>query len=132
MTRRLRAMTLEQLSDALPGELPVGRDCAADIESQNLALMMEYLVERANQKTRERGAEQPDQDPGEARNAAALRDEGKRRLVSLEGILKDLLKVSSVSGLCPHSFQILAILPDFWVTCARTLCCSGPAVSFST
>ena len=93
----MRAMTLEHLSDAFPGESPVGRDCIEDIESQNLALMMEYLVERANQKTRERGAEQPGQDPGEARNAAAVREEGKRRLVALEGILKDLLKVSSVS-----------------------------------
>ena len=52
-------MNLETLSDPLPGESPAGKDCEPQIQSQNLALMSEYLVERSLQKGRERAAEQP-------------------------------------------------------------------------
>ena len=90
-------MSLESLSAPLPGESPAGEDCESEIQSQNFALMSEYLVERAIQKARERSADIPDLDEGETRNAAALREDGRRRLISLEGILKDVLKLSSVN-----------------------------------
>ena len=90
-------MNLATLCDPLPGESPAGKDCEPQIQSQNLALMTEYLVERSLQKGRERAAEQPDLEEGEARNTAALRDDGKRRLTSLEGILKDVLKSGNVN-----------------------------------
>lgn len=91
-------MSLESLSDPLPGEAPVGEDCEPEIQSQNFALMTEYLVERAIQKARDRAAEAPGLEEGEARNAAALREDGRRRLTSLEGILKDVLKLASVNA----------------------------------
>lgn len=91
-------MSLESLSDPLPGEAPVGEDCETEIQSQNFALMTEYLVERAIQKARDRTAEAPGLEEGEARNAAALREDGRRRLTSLEGILKDVLKLASVNA----------------------------------
>ena len=90
-------MSIERLSDPLPGESPAGEDCESDIQSQNFALMTEYLVERAIQKGRERAADIPGLDEGEARNAAALREDGRRRLTSLEGILKDVLRLSNVN-----------------------------------
>lgn len=90
-------MTLENLSEPFPGDAPAGEDCELEIQGQNFALMSEYLVERVLQKGRERAAEQIDLEEGEARNTEAMRDDGKRRLTSLEGILKDVLKTSSVN-----------------------------------
>lgn len=90
-------MSLESLSDPLSGESPAGEDCESEIQSQNFALMTEYLVERAVQKGRERAADAPGLDEGEARNAAALREDGKLRLANLEGILKDVLRLSAVN-----------------------------------
>ena len=91
-------MSLESLSDPLPGAVPVGEDCEPEIQSQNFALMTEYLVERAIQKARERTAEAPGLEENEARNAASLREDGRRRLTSLESILKDVLKLASVNA----------------------------------
>lgn len=90
-------MALENLSDPLPGESPAGQDCESEIQSQNLGLMTEYLVARAVQKVRERAADASYSDQGEALNAAAQRDEGKTHIASLEGILKDVLKLSSIN-----------------------------------
>lgn len=90
-------MNLESLSDPLSAELPAGQDCDSDIQSQNFALMTEYLVERAIQKARERAADAAGLDEGEARNTAALREDGRRRLITLEGILKDVLKLANVN-----------------------------------
>ena len=90
-------MSLEHLSVAMTGERPVGEDCEIEIQTQNFALMTEYLVERVLQKGRERAAEQRDLEESELRNASANRDDGRRRLTSLEAILKDVLKVSSVN-----------------------------------
>ena len=90
-------MSLESLSDPLSGEAPTGEDCEPEIQSQNFALMTEYLVERALQKARERAAEAPGLEEAEARNAAALREDGRRRMTSLEGILKDVLKLANVN-----------------------------------
>ena len=90
-------MSLEHLSVAMTGERPVGEDCEIEIQTQNFALMTEYLVERVLQKARERAAEQRDLEESELRNAEVNREDGRRRLTSLEAILKDVLKVSSVN-----------------------------------
>ena len=91
-------MSIESLADPVSEESPVGQDCAPDIQTWNLELMDEYLVERARQRGRERFAEQDGLVEAEARNAEAVRDEGKRRLASLEGILKDVMKTSAVNA----------------------------------
>ena len=91
-------MSFEILSDPLPGESAVGSDCQSEIHAQNLPLLVEYLVERALQKSRERQAESPSLEEAEQRDAIAQRDDGKRRLGSLDAILKDVLNVSSVSA----------------------------------
>lgn len=90
-------MDLEGLSQPLPGELAVGEDCEREIHAQNFLLMTEYLVERALQKGRDRAAERSGLEDGEARNADAVRDEGRRKLISLEGILKDVMKVTNIN-----------------------------------
>ena len=90
-------MSLEHLSLAVSGEKPVGEDCESKIQSENFALMTEYLVERTLQKGRERASEQSGLEEAEVRNAEANRDDGKRRINSLEAILKDVLKVSSIN-----------------------------------
>lgn len=90
-------MNLEHLSLAMTGDRPVGEDCEIEIQAQNFALMTEYLVERVLQKARERAAEQRDLEESELRNAEVNREDGRRRLTSLEAILKDVLKVSSVN-----------------------------------
>lgn len=90
-------MNLEHLSVPLAGEKPVGEECESEVQSQNFGLMTEYLVERTLQKGRERAAEDRALDEAEARNAAASRDDGKRRLTSLESILKDVLKASTIN-----------------------------------
>ena len=98
---------LKNLTDPLSGDLPAGHDCQFEIQSQNFALMGEYLVERAVQKGRDRAANAPDLADGEARNAAAMREDGRRRLVSLDGILKDVLRQSAV-----NTEQVAAVLRD--------------------
>lgn len=91
-------MNLDTLLEPFPGELPVGEDCEVDIQAKNLPLLTQYLVERTLQKSRERQADRSDMDEAESRNARDQRDDGKRLLVSLESILKDVLKVASVSA----------------------------------
>ena len=91
-------MSLESLSEPIVGESPVGEDCQPEIQGQNLPLMTEYLVERALQKGRERLLEQTGLDEAAMREAATQRDDGRRRLVSLENILKDVLKGSTVNA----------------------------------
>ena len=98
---------LKSLSEPLFGDLPAGHDCQSEIQSQNFALMGEYLVERAVQKGRDRAANSSDLGDGEARNAAAVRDDGRRRLASLDGILKDVLRQSAV-----NTEQVAAVLRD--------------------
>ena len=98
---------LKNLSEPLSGDLPAGHDCQSEIQSQNFALMGEYLVERAVQKGRDRAANAPDLGDSEARNAAAMREDGRRRLASLDGILKDVLRQSAV-----NTEQVAAELRD--------------------
>ena len=95
------------LSEPLSGDLPAGHDCQFEIQSQNFALMGEYLVERAVQKGRDRAANAGDLGEGEARNAAAMREDGRRRLASLDGILRDVLRQSAV-----NTEQVAAVLRD--------------------
>ena len=98
---------LKNLSDPLSGDLPAGQDCELEIQAQNFVLMGEYLVERAVQKGRDRAANAAHVDDGEARNAVALREDGRRRLASLDGILKDVLRQSAV-----NTEQVAQVLRD--------------------
>jgi type VI secretion system protein ImpA len=91
------SIELTELADPLPGDHPAGRDCGADIDAQNLAVLREFLVERALQKMRERMAEQPGLDEGERRQADSDRDDGKRKLAALEPIVRDVLEGSSAA-----------------------------------
>jgi len=91
-------MNLDALSAPLPGDSPTGRDCEPKIQSMHFSLMTEYLVERAVQRARERAADQPYGSEAEAKNAASLREDGKRRLKTLEGILKDALGISAINA----------------------------------
>lgn len=133
-------MSLQSLSDPLSGDLPAGEDCELEIQSQNLALLNDYLVERAVQKARDRAADEAGLDEGEARNAAALRDDGRRRLGGLETILKDVLQVSAVSveqvakalrdkasALLAHRGKDLRLVPYLGMACTSIDGLSGYA-----
>lgn len=137
-------MNFDNLSEPLSEDSPVGEDCAPEIQSANFDLMVEYLVERALQRGRERVADQSGLAEAEALNAAALRDDGKRRLASLEGILKDVLRTSAInieqvakvlrekaSNLLAHRGKDLRLLPPLGAACACTEGLSGYAATIA-
>ena len=94
-------MSLEQLASPIEGDNPVGVDCETQIQSQHFDLMSQYLAERAQQKNRERVkqvAENAGEDSETIENASFEIEAGRRKLVGLEGIIKDAAKISPVTA----------------------------------
>ena len=77
---------------------PVGSECLSETQAQNLGLMSEFLVKRAIQKGVDRAAQDPALDEDAAALLAGNRDDHSRALTSLEGVLKEVLRVSSVNS----------------------------------